>query len=157
MIAEELKRYIIVPTLKEIGMYSAVAVNLLLGTCAVETNMGKHIHQINGSALGIYQEEPATFWDLQQRFLIEGTPRFQFLFRNCCKLEITECCPEDMMWNFNLATIMARLKYWSIPEPLPPAHDIGAQARYWKQHYNTEAGKGTTEQFVIKGKKHKVY
>jgi hypothetical protein len=51
----------------------------------------------------------------------------------------------EYLYDLRFATCMARVKYLTIPEPLPAANDIGAIAAYWKQYYNTLAG-GTTYQ-----------
>ena len=42
--------------------------------------------------------------------------------------------------------LAARLYLSNIPEPIPSGLD--QQARYWKKHYNTEAGKGTEKGFI---------
>jgi hypothetical protein len=43
---------------------------------------------------------------------------------------------------------MARILYWRVPYPLPAADDVIGQARYWKDFYNTDNGKGTVEEFI---------
>ena len=47
--------------LKEFGMYSESATNLLLGTAAQESRFGTYIKQINGPACGVFQIEPLTY------------------------------------------------------------------------------------------------
>ena len=42
--------------------------------------------------------------------------------------------------------LAARLFLSNIPEPIPI--EIDEQARYWKEHYNTEEGKGTVKRFI---------
>ena len=44
--------------------------------------------------------------------------------------------------------LAARLYLSNIPDPIPSGLD--EQARYWKKHYNTDAGKGTEKQFIDK-------
>lgn len=146
--SQQLKKYIIEPTLKEIGLESDSATNILLGTCAQETQMGKYLHQINGTALGIYQMEKITFLDIRDRYLFKRTHAFRQKVEFCCKLYVSSCEFKDLMWNLNFATIMARLKYASIGEPLPAADNIKSLAEYWKKYYNTAYGKGTVKQFI---------
>lgn len=68
--AIHLKKYVIEPTLDSIGLLSDSAVNLLLGTCAQESLMGKHLHQTGGGpAQGIYQMEPETHEDIWENYL----------------------------------------------------------------------------------------
>ena len=69
MLAGNLKKYIIIPTLDYMRMNSNSAVNLLLGTAAQESRLGKYLHQINGPALGIYQCEPNTLDDIFNKYL----------------------------------------------------------------------------------------
>ena len=47
-----------------------------------------------------------------------------------------------------LATAMARIHYYRVPEKLPPKEDIKAMAVYAKRHYNTELGKATWEDYA---------
>jgi len=120
---------------------SPAAVNLLLGTAAQESAFGTYFWQRGGPALGVFQMEPRTYQWLTDRYAatypaIAGQP------------------PEDMTWNLKLAILMARLRYRSVPERLPPAGDIAALARYWKQNYNTALGAGTIEQFQANYKKY---
>jgi len=45
-----------------------------------------------------------------------------------------------------LAVLLARLHYLRVPDPIPPS--VSAQAQYWKTHYNTYLGRGTTTQYL---------
>lgn len=49
------------PVLRDFDLYSENAVNLILGTIAVESNMGRYYYQVNGPAIGIGQMEPNTY------------------------------------------------------------------------------------------------
>ena len=122
------------------------AVNLLLGTAAVESQMGHYIHQIKGPALGIYQMEPRTHLDIWNNYLSykRGT-----VSKILSKLELTKRPKaERMIYDLQYATLMARFFYLRVKEQLPEEDDIGALANYWKKYYNTELGKGTPEKFV---------
>ena len=58
-------RNLITSVLKELNLHSDNAVNLLMGTAAQESHLGKYRKQIGGGpALGIFQMEPATFNDI---------------------------------------------------------------------------------------------
>ena len=60
----QLEKYIIIPTLKELGMLSENAILLLIITMAIESDLGTFIKQkYDGPALGPYQMEPATYYD----------------------------------------------------------------------------------------------
>lgn len=112
------------------------AVNLVLGTAAQESGFGTYLVQRGkGPAIGAFQMEPATFRWVQQKFEnIYKTVKFRV--------------PEAMEWDLRLAIIMCRLRYRVIAKPLPAADDIQGLAEYWKEFYNTKAGKGTVEEFI---------
>lgn len=49
-----------------------------------------------------------------------------------------------------LAIIIMRLHYKLIPDVIPET--VAKRARYWKKFYNTEAGRGTEEHYIISAK-----
>ena len=66
---KQIIQLIIQPTLKDLNLYSLAAEQLLAGTCAQESGMGTYIAQVNGPALGIYQMEPVTEYDLIKNYI----------------------------------------------------------------------------------------
>ena len=123
------------------ALESPAAVNLLLGTAAQESAFGTYLWQRGGLALGVFQMEPETFNWLQTKY-----------GRKYPYLAIHKA--EDLPFDLRLAVLSARLRYRPVREPLPPAGDILALARYWKQNYNTALGAGTIEQFQANYKKY---
>ncbi len=116
------------------GLFSAAAVELLLGTAAQESQFGHYLRQLgSGPAIGVFQMEPATFRWLKERF----GKQYGFKGRQA----------EEMEWDIRLAILLARLRYRVVEAPLPKAGDLAAQAAYWKQWYNTPAGRGTVEEY----------
>ena len=141
----QLKNLVIIPTLKILNLYSEADVNLLLGTCAQESQMGTFLHQITGPALGIYQMEPFTHNDLWATFL--NNPKHHFLATTI--MNKISCQEEDaLVYNLRYATAMTRVFYLRVPEAIPPANDINKLATYWKKYYNTEKGSGRVEEFI---------
>ncbi|WP_422444221.1 hypothetical protein [Endozoicomonas sp. ALB091] len=142
---DELKQWVIKPTLLHLGMHSESAVNLLLGTVAHESKMGAFLKQVGGPALGIYQIEPATLEDVYKNYLS---------YRPSLLKDIEALRAEGMtrdqslINNLAYATAIARLVYRRVPEPLPAHDDIAGLAAYWKKHYNTYLGKGNRQQFM---------
>jgi len=55
---------------------------------------------------------------------------------------------EQLIGNLNYATAMCRIKYWMVPGPQIPA-TIEGQAEYWKAHWNTHMGAGTTPKYIL--------
>lgn len=65
----EIKRGLIAPTLKEIGLYSDTALNLVTGTGLVESGFRVTVQSGGGPALGWFQMEPATHDDIWRNYL----------------------------------------------------------------------------------------
>lgn len=143
----ELRQYIIRPSLQAIGYYSEVAEELLIATCAHESESGFYLKQVNGPALGIYQMEPATYHDCIANFL-----NYNLELRNKILdfLDIKDFPSESfLIGNLYLSTIMCRIKYLRVKEALPlNRDDVYGLAHYWKNYYNTQDGKGSVEDFV---------
>lgn len=140
--AKQLKLFVIVPTLAQLGLYSDAAVNLLLGTCAQESKMGTYLKQLNGSALGIYQMEPASHDDIWDNYLkYRGDLAGKIL-------AIDSRNTNNLIVNLSYATAMARIQYLRVSEPLPEANDLNGLAHYYKVYYNTAGGAATIDEFV---------
>lgn len=130
----------------DMTLAGANAVQLMIGTAAVESRMGYYRRQLgNGPARGIYQMEPATERDIWQNWI-----RFQSGMGDKIK-EITGVGAADpiaLEKNLSYQTVMSRLHYRRVRAPLPQYNDIKAQAEYWKKYYNTYLGKGTPEKYI---------
>jgi hypothetical protein len=161
---KQLRDLIIVPTLMEMGpeFQSPYAVALLLGTAAQESHLGEYIALLGvGPALGIYQMVPATYLDIWENFILYRPELRRMIVRmaelvafkswrppgidDAIRVPI-EPDPRRMIWDLRFATIMARLHYYRVPEPLPREKE--GYAAYWKQFYNTELGAGTEAEFL---------
>lgn len=127
---------------------SKVSTNLILGTCAVESNLGTYLRQIGGGpALGVFQIEPTTEQDIWNNYLFYGrTARRKAIY----KISGVRSYNNNgaMEWNIAYGICMCRLHYRRIAEPFPTANDIEGLGRYWKNHYNTLQGNGSAAQFV---------
>jgi len=144
----EVLRPLVKEVIENLGMDGLAAENLLLGTSAAETDMGLYLKQIEGPARGLYQMEPATEKDTWQTYL-SVKPE---IAAKVSRWMIPGMPFSQMLGNLYYATAMARVHYWRFPEPLPEHDDIEGLARYHKKYYNTRAGKGTVEDFMVKYK-----
>jgi len=140
-----LLKYVIRPVLKDLGLWSVPAEQLVLGTACQESECGRWLHQLGaGPALGIYQMEPATHNDIWDNFLeykpdlVEKLKRFHINLA-----EDTEC---ELMGNLYYATAMCRVNYLRMPGAIPDY--LGGQAQYWKTFWNTELGAGTIQEYI---------
>jgi len=146
ILCKDLREAIVRPTLKKIGLWSEAAENLLLGTAAQESQMGRYLRQIGGGpGLGIFQVESSTHDDIWDNYLIYRGP----LLSAVTKLTVLQMPrTQQLVWNLYYATAIARIHYLRVPEPLPAPDDVSELGCYWKNHYNTKLGKGTVEEFV---------
>lgn len=140
--AKYLRGQIIQPVLKTLGLYNLSAENLLYGTCAQESLMGKYLVQINGPALGIYQIEPETHQDVWNNFL-KYRPELADKIKS-----LGDPCDNELINNHMYSTAIARVIYFRIRANLPAANDIVGLAKYWKTYYNTVLGKGRVQDFI---------
>lgn len=147
--SQELLHHIIRPTLCTMDLGSESSENLLLGTAAHESYMGYYLTQQGGPALGIYQIEPATHYDLWHNYLNYRQTLSEklrsFLPASCTTIETMN---SQLISNLVYSTAIARMIYYRVTEPLPKANDIASLALYWKKYYNTYLGKGKEEDFI---------
>lgn len=136
--------------LSEIGQYSENAENLLIGTCAQESGLGKYRRQLGGGpALGIFQMEPATFRDICDNFL-RYKPDLQSKIKQAAGVSFFDC--NDLINNDALAICFARVHYLRVKESIPG--DLPGWAGYWKKYYNTPLGKGKEDEFIANFKRY---
>lgn len=155
MDASHLRAYVILPTLKALDLWSPAVETLLVGTAAHESAMGKYLHQIKGPALGIYQIEPLTHFDVWANFLKYRTGLRdkvlgmvpQNMLRHDSATGVNYGAESMLITDLAYATVMARLVYLRAPAPMPAADDINGLAAYWKKFYNTPLGAGTENEF----------
>jgi hypothetical protein len=138
-----LREKTIQPALDSLGLYAVEREELLVLTAAAETLLGDlgRRQRGGGPALGLYQMEPATYYDLHDNFLKYS--------RKLSKLLGDWHDPEHMVGNDVYATKIAALQYYRFSEPIPQG-SIEDLARYWKQYWNTSKGAGTEQGAIDK-------
>lgn len=149
--------FVVRPTLAQLtgpdvpGLDSEAAVELLLGTAAIESGF-RALDQITGSgdrvlgpAYGLWQIEPASLDDLHTNFLRFRPSLAARLGGLAAGWPATAM---QLCTNLAYAAAVARLIYYRSPVRLAPPGDVAGHARVWKQVYNTEKGKGRPEEFV---------
>lgn len=150
--AADFKDHIIIPVLTWLDPlipFSRFAVNQLLGTAAVESDMAFYLDQTTpgpGPGFGPYQMEEGTFndhCDWMMRFRKDLWAKFD-------QVQIPKHFSRDgvveLQGNFYLATMLARIHYYRIRQLMPTT--LMGQAQQWKQFYNTWKGKGTVEKYL---------
>jgi hypothetical protein len=124
------------------------AEELLLLTALHESGGLRWRRQLSGGpALGLYQMEPATHDDIWMHFL-SSRPELDAALRDMFTPADGQIDSSLLELDDGYATAMARMHYFRGRQALPPAGDAGAQAAYWKRHYNTALGAGTVAAFL---------
>lgn len=143
---KQLRECVIRPSLPP-GLYSMAAEELLVRTVAVESKGGTYLKQIRGPALSIYQMEPATFSDTWSYINGSSSCKFYNIIMAICNFK-EEPVATDMINNLEFATIIARIKYYRDPHPLPEHDDEDGLWLYYKRCWNTYLGKTTKDEFM---------
>jgi len=117
-------------------MYSEAAVNLMLGTALTESRLSALMQYGGGPALGFFQIEPLTLDDIYKRYL-QREDKKELLGR-VHQFMTARDIHEQVISNLPFAVIMARVRYWMVPEALPAYDDVEA----------LEPGSGTIQGFI---------
>ena len=147
MTLSEIKWGLIAPTLKEIGLYSDTALNLVTGTGLVESGY-RATHQVGGGpALGWFQMEPVTHDDIWRNYLVYRPELGKRLRSILGASQNTGSWPSVQLIQTNhaYAAAMCRIKYLRSPKPLPIHQTAFNLCQYWKNIYNTPSGKGLVD------------
>ena len=121
----------------------------LIEIAATETNSGtfpdSHPEKLG---VGLTQFDQIGFDDVQKRTRRKDKDRvLQMLGYDIDRLVLA-----DLAFDPLLALVFTRLKYKLIPEEIPET--VEGRAKYWKQHYNSDAGKGSAEEYLERVKLH---
>ena len=136
---EQFKKNIVTPALSLLQLYSDDALELLVFTCAVESNGGMYVHQVGGPALGIYQMEPNTHTDIWINHIHHSPTLVNLLSLNFNCGAIPS--PDRLIYDLRYATAMARIHYYRVTEALPDGNDSDGVWAYYKKYFNTPLGK----------------
>lgn len=144
--------------LKEIGLYSEEALDLMMGTAVHESAGLNYLRQLgNGPARSFLQVEPETAYDNVVNYLVYKqelrdkiwrTCSFpdEFMFRMINKKIEKQKLAEVLERNIAFSICMARVKYYRDSQPIPK--DLKGHAEYWKRVYNSHLGAGTPEEYI---------
>lgn len=151
---QQFRDYVVRPVLEELGLYSAAAERLVIGTAAHESGGFRFLHQMgNGPAVSFFQIEPVTYRDLMERTvqqtLARKNPTLVAALYGMMPRRFAGYPPaEYLMRDLGFATACCRLLYYRVPDSIPAVADLPGLAAYWKAHYNTTLGAGTPTQWL---------
>ena len=139
--------------LEKMDLHSPEASDLVYKTGKVESGY-KYLRQIKGPARGLFQCESWVAVDICKNYLAYRKSLMRKV-ADATKVKLSYFVePKEEDWSYILETniaaqiAMCRLHYRRIPKPLPSS--LEGQAKYWKKYYNSMAGRGTVEDFLVR-------
>lgn len=145
----DFRRYVVQPTLHWLSPeipYSLGAERLLIGTAIHESGL-RWLDQTTpgpGPALGVFQMEAATHFDLWSRFL-EWRPALAHKVKTL--RAPAPSALDQLRTNLAYACAMSRVLYYRAPEAMPDVRDVDGLASLAKLRFNTIRGKATVEDY----------
>lgn len=144
---KQLIELVIRPSLKQVGLYSEAAEQLIVGTAARESALGFYLHQYpTGPAVSIYQIEEKTYDNMWAEYLVTRDDLKKSILGACGYSSIPVA--DRMITDLKLATIMCRIRYLWVPAALPAFGDIAEQANYWAKYYNANSVTGVPAKYI---------
>ena len=145
--AEELRQWVIKPTLKRLGVYSKAAENLLLATAAQESGLGSHLKPAGQRALGIYQIHSLAHRHIWDDHLALHSEMASLVRGLASQHDFLAQPHAELATNLSYATAIAWFMYARHDSfSLPKHSDIEALAGLWKRFYHPKS-KNSTEDF----------
>ncbi|MCH2040163.1 MAG: hypothetical protein MK185_05975 [Saccharospirillaceae bacterium] len=145
---QELKRWVIKPTLQRLQVTDKNALKLLLGTAAQESAMGSHIKTSGQRGLGIYQIHGLTHRHIWDDFLALQPDLASVVRGLASQRDFLDHPHAELTTNLSYATAIAWMSYIRHPEfALPANADIEILAKLWKRFYHSKSD-ATCEHFI---------
>lgn len=143
--SEELRQYVIVPTLNKLGCQSLAAANLLLGTAATQSQLGFHLREQRGIGLyGVDTDAHRNVWD---QYLAYDADLASQVRGFASQHEFLKAPDIELATNLCYATAIAWMRYQQAGIRLPLADDVIGLARCWSQVF-ADAATQTLQCFI---------
>jgi len=135
--AEELRQWVIKPTLKRIGQYSKAAENLLIATAAQESQLGEHIKRQGQRGLGIYQINSLAHRHIWDDYLAQRPDLASVVRGLASQRDFLNHPHTELATNLCYATAIAWLMYSRHENfELPNVDDAESMAKCWKRYFH---------------------
>lgn len=133
--ADELREYVIEPTLQHSGSWSEAAENLLMATAAQASGLGFHLLNKRGRGFGIFQISANCHLDIWDHYLVNDPELASHVRGLASQHEFLSHPHAELATNLSYSTALAWMVYQRCEEPLPEAKDIEGMAEYWAKHW----------------------
>ena len=147
--AEELRQWVIKPTLKRLGVYSKAAENLLLATAAQESGLGSHLKPAGQRALGIYQIHSLSHRHIWDDNLALHSDMASLVRGLASQHDFLSQPHAELATNLSYATAIAWFMYARHDNfCLPKDNNINTLGSLWKRYYHPKS-KVSIEDFSV--------
>jgi len=138
--ANELRQWVIKPTLKRLGVYSKAAENLLLATAAQESGLGSHLKPAGQRALGIYQIHSLSHRHIWDDHLAQRSDMASIVRGLASQQDFLSQPHAELATNLSYATAIAWFMYARHDDfSLPKNNDVKTLASLWKRFYHPKS------------------
>lgn len=153
--ASELQRHIIQPTLTHMGVHCQSAINLMMGTAAIQSSFGAHLMQQQG--LGLYCMTQKMHCDIWDNYLAFDEDLASSIRGLASQHEFLREPHSELIGNFPYATAIAWLVYQQADIVLPDPEDIEGLARCWARHFAGKRDEISIARFIESYYKHELH
>ena len=101
----------------------------------------------NNPAIGFWQIEPATLYDMMRNYIVYR-PQYGKALEKLGMEFKGDDIEMSVISNMAVQAALCRLHYRRDSKPIPSWDDLQAQGEYWKRVYNTSKGRGTIKHFI---------
>lgn len=133
--AEELREFVIQPTLNHLGEWSEAAENLLMATAAQASDLGFHLLNRRSRGFGIFQISANSHLDIWDHYLVKDPDLASSVRGLASQHEFLSHPHAELATNLSYATAIAWMIYRRCDQPLPDADDIEGIAKFWAEYW----------------------
>ena len=133
---DELRLFVVRPTLKQLRAWSPGMEALLLGTAAQESELGFHLKQGRRHGMGIFQILPSTHRQVWDKYLINFPPLASKVRGLASQRDFLQHPHAELATNLRYATAIAWLIYRAAGVEKVEGENLPKMAKLWKKHFH---------------------
>lgn len=131
--SNEFLQYVIQPTLRQLGVKSGVAEQLLLATASFQSGLGQQLQQNQG--IGVYGISPEMHTDVWDHFIALNCDLASQVRGMASQHEFPKAPHSELLTNLSYATAIAWLIYCHRGVKIPDAADPATLAKCWQNAF----------------------
>lgn len=138
MLLDDIRKYILIPTLQVTDLYSKNAEILILGTGMIESGYNYLMQEGNpkNGGIGFFQQEPSDFNDISAWLRIASNRNLYQKILSACYFTTFPTDALILASNIKFSILMCRVHYLRILTKIPDFNDAEALANYHYKYYN---------------------